>query len=62
MFMRSINKRVIVGIILLIVDAIVLMSFMKRAESISLLPLIIILIPGAIGGFIIYYEWFRGRW
>ena len=62
MFMRNINKRVIVGIVLLIVDVIVLMSFMKRAESISILPLVIILLPGAIGAFIIYYEWFRGRW
>ena len=62
MFMRNINKRVIVGIVLLIVDAIIALSVMKRSDNISLVSLIIILLPGAIGGFIIYYEKFRGRW
>ena len=62
MFMRNINKRVIVGIVLLIVDAIIALSVMKRSNNISLVSLIIILLPGAIGGFIIYYEKFRGRW
>lgn len=62
MFTRNINYKVLIGIALLIVDAIVLMSFMKRANSISLLPLLIICLPGVIGGFMIYYEYFRGRW
>lgn len=61
MFRRSLNTKVIVGVVLLIVQAIVLLSFMKRAKSVELVPLIICCIPGIIGGFMIYYEKFRGR-
>ncbi len=61
MFTRNINTKVIVGVVLLIVQAIILLSYMKRAKSVELLPLIICCIPGLIGGFMIYYEKFRGR-
>lgn len=61
MFTRNINTKVIIGVVLLIVQAIILLSFMKRAKSVELLPLVLCCIPGIIGGFMIYYEKFRGR-
>lgn len=61
MFTRNINKRVIIGVVLLIVQAIILLSFMKRAKSIELLPLLLCCIPGIVGGLMLYCEKSRGR-
>lgn len=61
MFMRNINYKVLISIALIIIDLIIVTVVLKKSEGIGIIPLIIVLSPGLIGAFMIWYEKNWGR-
>ncbi len=61
MFMHSWNQKVLVGVGLIIVQAIIYMVALKRGGGFSIPAFFVCSLPGIIGAFLIWLERERGR-